>query len=179
VTPISTHGTDFADLFTTISYVVAAFLSGLAASRARDRASAREAQFWAVCTVLLVFLGLNEILDLQRTLSVVARGHSRAHGWYDYRHEVQFGFIVALGVGAVSVIGGIFALSRGLPKPIWTACLGLGFIAVFILLCAAWFHHVSLGIADGTWSGNWVSMQELVGIVIVGVAAWTYPRRTS
>ena len=174
----SNYSANAADWVTAASYVAAAFLSGRAAYHARNRA-AREATFWTACVALLVFLGINELLDLQKYLTLAARAHAHTHGWYDHRREVQLAFIVSLALASLLLTAASFALIKGLHKSIQAACFGFVFIGAFIILRAASFHHVSLWFSQGPSKTDLISMPEFAGIVIVAAAAWLYRRTCS
>lgn len=165
------------DWITVAAYVIAAVLAGLAARAAARRSEPRERLFWALVAGLLVFLGINELFDLQTVLTLVGKQWSLEQGWYEDRRVYQFEFIVALAV--LGALGGVAAvwLTRSAHRAVRWAVLGLVFIGVFILVRAASFHHVDALLGMGPSAFNWGSVQEMLGILIVGLAAHSY--RTS
>jgi len=94
---------DMADWVTVAAYLLAAMFSIRAARHARLRREGRERVFWQFTAVLLVFLGINELLDLQALLTFVVRAYARSSGWYGERRPAQYLFVIALAVAAVAL----------------------------------------------------------------------------
>lgn len=168
---------DMADWVTVAAYLVAALLAARAAFHAWLRREPRERAFWWCTSALLVFLGVNELLDLQTLLTSLARAHARAYGWYGEHRQVQYAFVLAL--GAVAALAGIAVLwfTRRMHVAIRLALAGLIFIGLFVLLRAASFHHLDDLLGRGLREFNYGSIQEMAGILIVAGAAWLYARR--
>ena len=168
---------DAADWLTVAAYLIAAILAILAA-RTELAAKHRERRFWTITAALMIFLGINELFDFQTVLTIIGRSWAQQQGWYEDRRLYQFEFIFALGVAAVAVGVAMLRMTRGAHRSVRVALLGLVFIGLFVLIRAASFHHFSelMGLGpDGFPIG---SMQEMLGIVIVGAAAWSYRRRS-
>lgn len=168
------------DWITVAAYLLAAVIAVRAAQTARRGAETREGLFWRLTAALLVFLGINELFDLQTVLTAVGKAWAQQGGWYEDRRLYQFEFIIALAVFVF--LGGLAALrlTRGTHHTVRWALLGLVFIGVFVLLRAASFHHVDALLGMGPDTFNWGSVQEMLGIVIIGYAAHAYrtaPRR--
>lgn len=168
---------DMADWVTVAAYLAAAALSARAAGRAVLRRRAHDVAFWRITAVLLVLLGINELLDLQTLLTSVGRAHAKANGWYGEHRRVQYAFVVAL--GAAAAVAGIVLLwlTRRMHAAVRLALAGLGFIALFVVLRAASFHHLDDFLGRGAPAFNWGSLQEMAGILIVATAAALYVRR--
>ena len=64
---------DAADWITVTAYLIAAILSAQAAQQAWLRREPRDTIFWRMTAVLLVFLSVNELLDLQTLLTAIGR----------------------------------------------------------------------------------------------------------
>ncbi len=128
-------------------------------------------------TALLIFLGINELLDLQTLLTAVGRAHAKANGWYEARRTVQLVFIVALVIAAA--VAGLTMLwfTRRSQAALLLAYAGLVFIGLFVILRAASFHHLDVILGSGAKALNWGSLQELLGVVIVAVSAVLYARQ--
>lgn len=169
----------FSDWITVAAYLLVALIAFRAARMARAGAP-RDRLFWSLVAWLMVFLGFNELFDLQTVLTAVGKAWSLEQGWYEDRRLYQAEFIVALAV--VAVLAGIAALrlTRARHPSLRWALLGLVFIGAFILVRAASFHHVDALLGMGPEAFNWGSVQEMLGIVIVGLAARRYraPPRT-
>lgn len=169
---------DAADWITVAAYFIAAAIALMAARGAHGYAR-REAAFWTFTAALMAFLGINELFDFQTIITIVGREWAVEQGWYEDRRLYQFEFILALAVIAFVVGAAMLRLTRGTHRSVRVALLGLVFIGVFVLVRAASFHHVSdlMGMGpDGFTIG---SMQEMLGILIVGTAAWVYRVRPS
>lgn len=116
-------------------------------------------------------LGVNKQLDLQTWLTQVGRDLAFAQGWYAERQVVQVAFIAALALGAVVATAALLRVVRGMGPEINCAAAGLVFIAAFVLIRAASFHHIDrmLGIQFGGVRVN--VMLELGGISCVAISA--------
>ena len=173
----SVEQADAADWITVASYLIAAVLTWLAARAAGVRREPRDRLFWQLSTLLLVFLGANELLDLQALLTVIGKAWAKAGGWYEQRRTFQLEFIVAL--AAATALGGLAAvyLTRCTRAAVRVALLGFLFIGLFVLIRAASFHHIDQMMGMGPSAFNWGSVQEMLGIAIVAAAAWVYARR--
>jgi hypothetical protein len=168
------------DWITVAAYLLAAAIAIRASRAARGRAEIRDGLFWRLTAALLVFLGINELFDLQTVLTEVGKAWALEGGWYEDRRLYQFEFVLAL--AAIAFLGGLAALrlTRGAHRAVRWALLGLVFIGIFVLLRAASFHHVDALLGMGPDAFNWGSVQEMLGIVIIGYAAHAYrtaPRR--
>ena len=62
--------------------------------------------FWFMTAVLLVFLSVNELLDLQTLLTAIGRQYAVKDGWYEERRQVQYLFIV--GLSGLAAVAGAF-----------------------------------------------------------------------
>jgi hypothetical protein len=165
-----------ADWGTVTAYLIAAILAARAAGTARLARQARDRTFWSITAPLLVFLGVNELLDLQALLTSVGRAHAEANGWYGERRHVQYAFLLALGVLAVCSGTVMLWLTRRTHLSVRLALAGLFFIGLFVLIRAASFHHADEVLGRGPAVFNWGSLQELMGIIVIGAAAALYTR---
>ena len=165
---------DLADWVTVAAYLFAASLSVRAARYAWLRRETRDRIFWYITAGLLIFLGINELLDLQTLLTIVGRAHAIANGWYPDHRRIQYLFIIALSVAAILVGIAMILLTRRAHTAVRLALLGLVFIGLFVLLRAASFHHLDDLLGSGAPEFNWGSVQEMVGILIVASAAGFY-----
>ena len=164
------------DWITVAAYLGAAIIAAGATRTAGLRREPRERAFWMLTAVLMTFLGINELLDLQKLITLVGKEWAMSGGWYEERRTYQLEFIVALAAGAVLAGLAVVWLTRAAHRAVQTALLGLIFIGVFVLLRAASFHHVDALLGMGPEAFNWGSFQEMAGILIVGLAALAYSR---
>lgn len=175
----SVAAADLADWVTVLAYLVSAVAAARAAFSARGTQRQGERLFWQLTAGLMVLLGVNELLDLQTLLSTVGRDYARANGWYEHRRQVQYAFLLALGLVAIAFGLALLWLTRRMHTSVQVALAGLVFIGVFILLRAASFHHLDDLLGQGWRTFNYGSLQELLGIAIIGVAAQMYRHPSS
>jgi hypothetical protein len=154
----------------TVAAYAAAFVLCLACARRETRGSASR-RFWLASAIIMALLGVNKQLDLQTWFTQVGRDLALAQGWYERRQVVQVDFIAALALGALGAAWALLRAVRDLGTEINWAGVGLVFLAAFVLIRAASFHHVDrlLGLHIGGVTMN--AVLELGGIACVGVAA--------
>jgi len=126
--------------------------------------------FWSIISVLMVLLGINKQLDLQSLFTEIGRQIARHQGWMDQRRDVQFWFIVVLGIIAMISFVLFIAAMRDLFKRYILAFVGLFVLISFIIIRAVSFHHVDelLGSRVFDIKMNW--LLELTGIYTIFVA---------
>lgn len=167
---------DFADWFTVAAYGVAIAAAMMAARGAVVHDRGRDRLFWYFVALALGFLAVNELLDLQTLLTAIGKQAALNGGWYDQRRVVQFWFVGALVVGAL--LGGLAIawLTRRASGAIRLAIAGLAFIAGFVLVRAASFHHTDEWLGRDLSLIDYGTAQEVTGIAVVAVAAVLYRR---
>lgn len=165
---------DASDWITVAAYLAAALLAGHAARLAQLRREGRERIFWSITAGLMVFLGINEVFDMQTILTAIGKVQAIEGGWYENRRPVQVIFIAALGLAALAAGLVMLWLTRGAHRSVRVALLGHVFIGAFVLLRAASFHHIDRLLGMGPSAFNIGSMQEMLGIAIIALAARAY-----
>lgn len=163
--------------------VAAYFLAGwacltvfLACSRTDGKFTA--ARFWLLLTVALWALGINKQLDLQTSLTEIGRSLAHTGGWYERRHDVQFYFLVAIGVSGAVALAGLICLLWPLSVSRALALIGVTSLLTFVLIRASSFHHVDIFLGQTALGLRWNWILELSGIGLVGIGA-ALERRTS
>lgn len=138
----------------------------------------RERLFWALAAAAVLALGLNKQLDLQTQLTAMARQVARDGDWFQYRRQVQAGFIAALALFVAALALWLGYLVRGMGGPVKLALAGLVLLFGFVLLRAASFHHLDVLLRTGMLGTRaWVVI-ELGGILMVSAGAgWAIWRR--
>lgn len=134
----------------------------------------KEQKIWGMFALILFCLCLNKQLDLQTAMTEFFREMALDQGWYRIRFLFQVAFIAALTL-ALPVSGWyVYRFSIPYPQAVKRAGMGLGFIAFFILIRAASFHHIDrlLGSDLIHIRLNWIF--ELGGI---GVIHWSARQR--
>ena len=160
---------------TVAAYVACACL-GLAVIL-RGKVQARGRAFWAMLTLLMVFLALNKELDLQSALTATGRCIAKAQGWYEGRRAFQrqfiFGLIAIICVG----LGLCIYLLRTELRRSGLALLGLAFVCGFVAVRAVGFHHVDLLIKQSLFGFGMNGVLELTGLGLIFInAAWLLAR---
>ena len=166
--------------FTVVAYFFAVILCGLCWVWPRFivRQYRPQVEFWLFLAVVLTILGINKQLDLQSWFTEFGRQVALENGWYRQRREVQSQFIMALGLMAIAVFIGLGRLwyvnrkrrpSSGLALGL--AVLGLSFLACFIVIRAASFHHVDHFLRWQLWGLTMNDFLELLGIGLIAIGA--------
>jgi hypothetical protein len=160
----------FVGWFTVLAYFGAAYLCWRAAGNSQHRRKVR--WFWNGLSILLILLGINKQLDLQTELTFIGRDFAKATGWYEDRRIVQAIFILLIAFGGMIATTALFWIYRFELRRLWPALAGFGFLAAFIVIRAASFHHVDefLHSGPGGLRMNWVL--ELGGIAAIAWPAW-------
>lgn len=89
-----------------LSYGVTAWLI----FRAAKESVGNERRYWQLCGSLFVFQIFNTNLDLHAMIWTVGRCLSHAQGWYESRREVQFLFLIGIGLLAGLIMLLVFIL---------------------------------------------------------------------
>lgn len=165
-----------ADWVTVAAYLLAALSCLRAAGVAGLGPEARDRAFWQFTTLLLVFLAINELLDLQALLTSLARSYAKALGWYGEHRTVQYAFVIVLAGSAVVFGTALYWLTRRSHVAVRLALAGLVVIGSFVLLRAASFNHLDDLLGGGWQAFTWGSVQEMAGILVVAAAAALYAR---
>jgi len=126
---------------------------------------------WYFIAFFTLALGMNKQLDLQTWLTVFVRKLATSQGWYDRHRLVQGWFIAGIVGVALILILWLGWLSRSAWHHYRLALVGVVFLASFVVIRAASFHHVDhmLGWTLAGWRMNW--LLELGGIGCIAFAA--------
>ena len=165
---------DTADWLNVAVNVFAAVMSIWASKHARLRRAPREELFWRVTGAILVFLAVNELLDLQTLLTSIGRQHAIQNGWYGEHRKVQYLFIIGLSAAALIAGTATLWLTRRTHFAIRLALAGLAMIGLFALFRAASFHHFDEYLGRRNPDFNWGAIQEFLGTILVASAAAFY-----
>lgn len=156
-------------------YAVAAVLSFVVVARQPFPHVTRktETRFWLLAAVALTLLCINKQLDLQSLLTASVRCMAKSQAWYQERRILQFAFIAGLvGIAAVGFVLCLLSLRNTLRRTA-LPLLGLSFVALFVVIRAASFHHVDQLINSRIlfMRMNWVL--ELPGpLLVIASALW-------
>lgn len=169
----------FAGWLTVFCYFGAAYSCFQALKKARSLGpnAYRLQQAWGLLCAAMVGLGLNKQLDLQSLFTVIARQNALDNGWYEHRHVFQIWMIkIMVAVGLATAVFVAWYMRKHV-RHFGLAATGAIFLAVFVVIRAASFHHVDIFIhtrALGVKLNNWL---ELSGIACVGLNARRFARK--
>ena len=140
-----------------------------------DGAKGLDARFWNLLTWLMLALGINKQLDLQRLVTRFGRVLALMTHLYGQRRPFQVAFIGTIALSGLVVVAVMVVKMRGLRGRYFTALFGVGFLVVFVVVRAASFHHVDklLGMRFHNIYTN--TFLELGGIIWIALAAIMAP----
>lgn len=128
--------------------------------------------FWCGVGFLMVLLGINKQYDIQSLFTEMGRQIARAQGWMDQRESVQFWFIMAFGISALSAFLLFSMVMRRLVGRFRLAVSALFLLLSFIVIRAVSIHSFDM-IIQFKYLGvkmNWLF--ELTGIYVIGAAGF-------
>lgn len=149
---------------TTLAYLLASGMCLTAGRLTPRRHGRRERLIWFLLATAFVLLGVNKQLDLQAALTESAKVIARAQGWYDTRHGVQRAFILVLGVGVSAASVGLGVVAWRSSNPVRIALAGAVAVLSYVLLRAAFFHHVD-GAEDLSVLGPAFELLGIAGVL--------------
>ena len=157
---------------TVAAYLAAAWECWKVSEAARSpRDGVNTARYWLLVAVALGMLGINKQLDLQSAMTDIGRRLASAGGWYEQRHEVQQLFVIGIGLAGATAVTVLGWLSWPLSPGRAITLAGLAFLASFVLIRAASFHHVDLFLSQTALGLRWNWILELSGIGFAGAGA--------
>ena len=158
---------------TVAAYVAACVLCAVCAQRSSRNEQQR--RFWWVLAIVMLVLGINKQLDLQTWFTEVGRDMARAQGWYGVRQQVQVAFISTLAVLGLLSQFWLYRSLRDFGREARLAAVGLAFLAVFVVMRAASFHHADTLL--GLKLGGWLTVNALLELGGIGCIAWAALQR--
>jgi hypothetical protein len=167
----------------TVAYAVAAWMTLRAAACAYAWRGRRMAgvsapigeglvRFWLFACVVLVILGINKQLDLQRLLTETARAIAKDGGWYRDRKPVQYGVLAVSFVAALGVSFWIVWALRRYLRRIWPVVVGVLILAAYVVMRGTSHHDVDALMRAGPVPLK--DSMELVGIACITWSAWRF-----
>jgi hypothetical protein len=135
------------------------------------RVAASEGRVWFLLAAGFLLLGINKQLDLQSVVTDIGRVAAAWGGWYEQRRVVQLifvGFVLAVAAGALVLLANA---ARSSPVSTWIALAGSVFVAAYVIMRAASFHHVDAWIGSTFLGLRWNWILEMGGIAIVLLGA--------
>lgn len=167
--------------FTVVAYFVAAYYCLRAWQQARTLGRTRRqlAMAWGLLCLGMIALGINKQLDLQSLITVYGRRFAQQGGWYQRRRLMQFAFICTIALlGACLMVSFGWWIRRQL-RDIWLAGLGATFLACFVVIRAASFHHMDILLGQVHFGVRMNCILELSGITCIAISALLYCRQST
>ncbi|MFM1869166.1 MAG: hypothetical protein RL591_2574 [Planctomycetota bacterium] len=167
----------------TVAYAVAAWMTLRAAACANAWRGRRITgvtapigeglvRFWLFACVVVVILGLNKQLDLQRLLTETARAIAKDGGWYRDRKPLQYGVMAVCFLAAMGVSCWMAWTLRGYWRRIWLVVVGVLILAAYVVMRGTSHHDVDALMRAGPVPLK--DSMELVGIACIMWSAWRF-----
>ncbi len=129
-------------------------------------------RFWLFACVVLVILGINKQLDLQRLLTETARAIAKNGGWYRDRKPVQYAVLAASALAALGISFWIGWTLRKFARQIWPVVAGLLILAAYVVMRGTSHHDVDALMVSGPVRLK--DTMELLGIACIMWSAWSF-----
>lgn len=153
---------------TVLAYLVCALLSVMVWNSRNERVLRR---FWALMSLVLGFLALNKQLDLQSAMTATGRCLFRQLDIYEQRSFAQLVFVIVLAaVVFLLYLRGMRAMRR-YRRSHGMAMLGLGFVALYVLIRATSFHAVDMLGSQQVMGISVNFLLENFGLVLIAINA--------
>lgn len=153
---------------TVLAYLVCAILSVMVWNSRNERVLRR---FWALMSLVLGFLALNKQLDLQSAMTATGRCLFRQLDIYEQRSFAQLVFVIVLAaVVFLLYLRGMRAMRR-YRRSHGMAMLGLGFVALYVLIRATSFHAVDMLGSQQVMGISVNFLLENFGLVLIAINA--------
>jgi hypothetical protein len=164
------HDDFFFGWFIAVSYLAGAIVAALLATFLNQMEERKACKLWFLISLLMLFLGINKQLDLQRLFADIGRQVAFAQGWYHQRRVVQFTFIIIFAASFTLAFIWITKTNKELFRRYKLAFFGLFSLLSFVIIRASAFHHFEelIGYDINGIKMNWVL--ELVGIYMIILA---------
>jgi hypothetical protein len=110
-------------------------------------------------------------LDLQSWFTQVGKDLAKSEGWYARRRPVQVAFIAGMAGVGMAGVGTVVWWLRGSFRRYRVAVAGIVYLATFVVIRAASFHHVDHLLHVGLDHVKVNHVLELGGIALIGWGA--------
>lgn len=152
-------------------FMVAYGLTALLILRAAAREDGCERGYWRLCGWLFVFQVANTHLDLHGMIYTIGRCLSRAQGWYENRHEIQFYVLISMAVLAGLIM--LVLMVNFFRNIFGNVLLTLGVLVALglTLMKGVNYHHIEHYYAGQYGSFRGADLIELSGIALAFLAA--------
>jgi hypothetical protein len=160
---------------TASAYVVGGLFcvrAGIVAHQDGRRCSGRQQPWWLLAAVLL-FLGINKLLNLQTTLINLGRAAARTEGWYQYQRVAQAVFAVLFTLALMAVFTAFLKKWGWFVKERPLVLAGVLLLLLFVVIRASTFNHVEELLHLNLYDDYWGWILELSGIACL---AWSAAR---
>ena len=143
----------------------------LAAAVWRDQEQRVLRRLWGFIALLMLFLAVNKLLDLQTALNQTGRCISMAQGWHKYRRYAQLLFIIMVVAAVIFVFLRGKRMMRGHLRSHWMALTGAALACGFALIRAASLHRVDAIISAKILGLSVNALVEIAALVLIALNA--------
>lgn len=154
---------------TVLAYLGCAMLSA-AVWRDQDQKVLR--WLWGFIALLMLFLAVNKLLDLQTALNQTGRCISMAQGWHKYRRYAQLLFIIMVVAAVIFVFLRGRRMMRGHLHNHWMALTGAALACGFALVRAASLHRVDAIISARILGISVNALIEMTALALIALNAF-------
>jgi len=157
----------FLGWITALAYVVGALFcvwAGIVTRRSDKQ------QPWWILAVILFFLGVNKLLNLQTALINLGRAAARAQCWYRYQRVAQVVFAVLFALALMAVFAAFLKKWGWFVKGRPLVLAGVLLLLLFVVVRASTFNHVDELLHLNLYDDYWGWILELGGIACI---AWS------
>lgn len=128
--------------------------AGIVARQGGHRSAGKQQPWWLLAAILL-FLGINKLLNLQTTLINLGRAAARTEGWYQYRRVAQAVFAALFTLALLVVFAALLKKWRWFVKERPLVQTGVLLLLLFVVIRALAINHVEellqLNLHDDNW----------------------------
>lgn len=133
-------------------------------------------RFWLFIALVMLVLGVNKQLDLQRLLTQTAREIARDGGWYRGRKPIQYAVLGVAFLASAAAAGWMLWALRRHVRSIWSAILGLVVLSAYVAMRGTSHHDVDVAMRSGPVPLR--DSMELAGVGAIAWASWRFVRPT-
>jgi hypothetical protein len=152
---------------TALAYVVGALFCVRAGIVTRH---SDKQQPWWILAVILLFLGVNKLLNLQTRLINLGRSAAQTQGWYPYEREAQAVFVVLFTLVLAATLAACVKKWRRFVKEQPLALAGVLLLFLFVVVRAATLNHVDALLRLNLYDDYWAWTLELIAAACL---AWS------
>jgi magnesium-transporting ATPase (P-type) len=134
------------------------------------RRCSNKQQPWWVITAVLLFLGINKLLNLQTTLINLGRATAWTESWHQYQRVAQVVFVVLFTLALLAVFAAFLKKCRWFVKERPLPLAGVLILFLFVVIRVSTLNHVEALFHLNLYDNYWGWILELGGTACI---AWS------